>query len=107
MNILKIYEAKKNNNKWDMGDEIGTLKLNYDDQSHKFKFHKSIRTLNVQSERDPFKNCDYSITETSGKIVGFGYFLKQGSETFIHLKMGGTKVHYLVHIHTKSSRKVA
>ncbi len=107
MNLLKIYEAVQNNNKWSMGKEIGTLKLNYDDQSHKFKFHESVRTLHVQSERDPFKNCDYSITDASDKIVGTGHFLRHDGETFIHLKMNNSGADYLVHVHTKSSKEAA
>ena len=107
MNLLKIYEAKRNNDKWSMGDEIGALKLNYDDQSHRFKFHQSVRTLNVLSLRDPFENSDYCVTDSSGVAVGKGYFLKQDGETFIFLKMENTKTHYLVHVHTKSRNKVA
>lgn len=107
MNILKIYEARKYNNKWGMGEEIGALKLNYDDQLHRFKFHKSVRTLNVQSVRDPFKNSDYSVIDSAGETVGTGYFLKQDGETFIFLKMKDSKTHYLVHVHTKSNNKAA
>ena len=107
MNLLKIYEAKKDFQKWRMGNEIGSLKLNYDDQSHRFKFHDSVRTLNVNSVRDPFKNNDYMVTDTSGEAVGSGYFLKQDGETFIFLKMKDSKDHYLVHVHTKSNNKVA
>ena len=107
MNLLKIYEARKNNTKWCMGEEIGALKLNYDDQTHRFKFHQSVRTLNVQSVRDPFKNSDYNVTDSAGENVGAGYFLKQDGETFIFLKMKDSRTHYLVHVHTKSSNKVA
>lgn len=107
MNLLKIYEAKKMNSKWSMGEEIGELKLNYDDQSHRFKFHKSIRTLNVESVRDPFKNSDYIVSDSAGTTIGHGYFFKQDGETFIFLKMKDSVDHYLVHVHTKSTNKAA
>lgn len=101
MNFLKVYEAQQVENKWVLNEEVGKLKLNYDDQSHRFIFHKEPRTLSVEAERDPFKNNDYNVMSSGGDLIGSGFFLKQDHETFIHLKINNGNVNYIVHISSK------
>ena len=107
MNFLKVYQAQQVENKWVLNEEVGKLKLNYDDQSHRFIFHKESRTFSVEAEHDPFKNHDYNVMSSGGDLVGSGYFVKQDLETFIHLKMRESELNYIVHVSSKKREKAA